>query len=91
MKKYLFLLLTFLFSQHLISQNTMTPELLWQLGRVGLNTVSPDGKTVIYSIRHYDLENNSGSSDLYAINSDGSDNRKARQLTNMEGLSLIHI
>ena len=85
MKKYFFLSLSFLFAQNLISQNTMTPELLWQLGRVGLNDVSPDGKTVVYSVRHYDIEGNSGSSDLYAISTNGSDNGNARQLTRMEG------
>ena len=85
MKKYFFLFLTFLFAQSLISQNTMTPELLWQLGRIGLNAVSPDGKTVVYSVRHYDIEGNSGSSDLYSIRTDGSDRGNAKQLTNMEG------
>ncbi len=85
MKKYTFLLLSFFIAHAIVSQNKMTPELLWQLGRVGLNDVSPDGKTVVYSVRHYDIEANSGSSDLYAISTDGSDNGKARQLTSMEG------
>ena len=85
MKKYIFFFFAFLISQNLISQIKMTPELLWQLGRVGLNGISPDGKTVVYSIRHYDIEANNGSSDLYAISTDGSDNGNPRQLTNMEG------
>ncbi len=63
----------------------MTPELLWQLGRVGLNDVSPDGKTVVYSVRYYDVEGNTGSSDLYAISTDGSDTGNAVRLTSMEG------
>ena len=85
MKKYSLLFLAFLFFQNLFSQKTMTPELLWQLGRVSLQDLSPDGKTVVYSVRHYDVEGNSGSSDLYAISSDGSDQGNARQLTQMEG------
>ena len=85
MKQYILLLLAFLSTHILISQNKMTPELLWQLGRVSLNDVSPDGNTVVYSVRHYDIGANSGSSDLYAISTDGSDNGNAHQLTNMEG------
>lgn len=85
MKKYIVLLLSFLFFQNLFSQDKMTPELLWQLGRVGLSDISPDGKTVVYSVRYYDIENNNSSSDLFAINTDGSDKGNARQLTNMPG------
>lgn len=85
MKKYIIFFLTFLFFQNLFSQNKMTPELLWELGRVGLSDISPDGKTVVYSVRYYDIEGNNSSSDLYAISTDGSDNGNARQLTNMPG------
>jgi dipeptidyl aminopeptidase/acylaminoacyl peptidase len=85
MKKYIVLFISFLFFQNLFSQDKMTPELLWQLGRVGLSDISPDGKTVVYSVRYYDIENNNSSSDLYAISTDGSDNGNAKQLTNMPG------
>ncbi|MEZ4955662.1 MAG: S9 family peptidase [Saprospiraceae bacterium] len=85
MKKYVVFFLTFLFFQNLFSQDKMTPELLWQLGRVGLSDISPDGQTVVYSVRYYDIENNNSSSDLFAINTDGSDKGNARQLTNMPG------
>ncbi|HFA50368.1 MAG TPA: S9 family peptidase [Bacteroidetes bacterium] len=83
MKKHFFYLLTFLLSISLFSQKNLTPEALWQLGRVGLNDLSPDGKTAVYSVRHYDLEANSGSSDLFAVATDGSGS--PRQLTNLPG------
>lgn len=85
MKKYFFILFTICSLNSLFAQKTMTAELLWELGRVGLNDVSPDGKTVVYSVRHYDIQGNSGSSNLYAISTDGATKGKPVQLTNMEG------
>ena len=39
----------------------LTPEKLWQLGRLGEIHVSPDGKTVAYTVTKYNLaENKSG-------------------------------
>jgi len=34
------------------AQNKLTPELLWKLGRVGDAVLSPDGKTVVYTVRN---------------------------------------
>jgi dipeptidyl aminopeptidase/acylaminoacyl peptidase len=47
-----------------IAGQRMTPEILWKLGRLGEVAVSPDGKQVAYTVTHYDLEANSGRSDL---------------------------
>lgn len=82
MKKYFFLFLTLTFSTLTFSQNVLTAEKLWELGRVSLNDISPDGQTVLFGLRHYDLEANSGSSDLYAVSMSGG---KAIQLTDLEG------
>ncbi len=65
-----------------VAQERMTPELLWKLGRVSAQTLSPDGKTVIYGISKYKLEENKGNMNLYAIPSKGGD---PVQLTDMEG------
>lgn len=46
----------------------LTPELLWQLGRVGLDCVSPDGRLAVYGVQRYDLKSNKGSRALYAVN-----------------------
>lgn len=45
----------------------LTPETLWKLGRVSDPRVSPDGKTVVYNVRTYDLVTNKGQSDLYLL------------------------
>ncbi len=43
----------------------LTAEKLWEMGRIGEVSVSPDGKQMVYSVTYYDLKNNTGSSDLY--------------------------
>jgi hypothetical protein len=48
------------------SQSVMTPELLWKLGRVSPEIVSPAGN-LIYSVRYYDMDANKGESNLYSI------------------------
>ncbi len=57
----LILMTTILFAQ----SKRLTPELLWQFGRVSLQDVSPDGKQMVYGIRYYDKVANSGSTDLF--------------------------
>jgi len=49
----------------LAQKQGMTPQLLWNLGRVGLDDVSPKGEQVLYGITRYDLEENQGKRDLY--------------------------
>lgn len=68
MKRFLHLL-TFLSLIHLTAgaQQTMTPELLWQLGRVSGGAAGPDGSTVLYGVTRYDLAANKGNRDLYLI------------------------
>lgn len=46
---------------------TLTPETLWKLGRVSDPRVSPDGKSVIYNVRTYELATNKGQGDIYLI------------------------
>ena len=46
-------------------ETRMTPELLWQLGRLGNSTVSADGQQVAYTVRRYDLAENAGTSSIY--------------------------
>jgi len=64
------------------AQNVMTPELLWQLGRVSGETLSPDGKNVIYGISYYDVKANKGEENLYSVPVAGGE---ARQLTTTIG------
>lgn len=49
------------------AQDRMTAELLWKLGRVSLNDMSPNGKTVLYSVTNYDVDANKGATNLYQV------------------------
>lgn len=51
----------------LSAQSTYTPELLWKLRRITEFHVSPDGQSIVYGLRSFDLKNNSGNTDLYLI------------------------
>lgn len=56
-----------------LTSSLMTPEVLWSFGRVSDPQVSPDGKTVLYGVSYYSIEQNKGNRDLYTVNIDGSD------------------
>lgn len=45
--------------------NSLTNELLWKLGRVSDAQISPDGNSIVYNIRNYDVPKNKGNSDLW--------------------------
>lgn len=66
----------------LSAQQVMTPELLWDLSRVSLETVSPDGKNFIYGVSQYDTKDNSSNRDLFLMGTDG---KSKKQLTDMAG------
>src|SRR5258705_9496198 len=63
-----FILLALLISSYIISfsQSVMTPELLWKLGRVSPEIISPEGN-LIYRVTYYDMGANKGESNLYSI------------------------
>ncbi len=60
------------------AQQRMSPELLWQLGRVADPQISVDGSRLLYSVRRYDLAANSGRSQVYLMDLR---TRKSQQLT----------
>lgn len=73
MKKTL-LMLALLASRPMVAQTpqkTFTPEDLWKLGLVSDPQVSPDGKTILFSVKYTDLSENKGNSDVYAMTSEG--------------------
>ena len=61
--------------------NLMTPEALWSFGRLSDPQVSPDGKTVIYGVSYYSIDQNKGNRDLYSI---GLNAESSRRLTKTE-------
>lgn len=84
MKKHLLTICLICFSFFLIAQkqDRLTPEKLWELGRVSLDDVSPDGKNLLYGVTYYDLAENKGNRDLYVMPVSGG---KARKITAFEG------
>ncbi len=67
MKRIILFSLTALVLISVNGQQTMTPELLWKLGRVNGMGVTADGQQVIYSVSTPDIEVNKGSSKMYSI------------------------
>jgi hypothetical protein len=57
----------------LFAQNKMTPELLWQLGRVSGLGISKDGKYLLYSVSIPDATENKSSRKTYMIPVAGGD------------------
>ena len=45
----------------------MTPEKLWELGRLGSSSVNPDGSLLAFAVRRFDLKENTGSSDIHLL------------------------
>jgi dipeptidyl aminopeptidase/acylaminoacyl peptidase len=66
MKKLLFILFM-ISSSFCFAQNKMTPELLWQLGRVSGLGISKDGKYVVYSVSTPSADENKNSRKKYSI------------------------
>lgn len=61
-----------------ITDNKLTPEILWSFGRVGDVAVSPDLQTVVYGVKYYDISENKGNNDVYSMKIDGT---KIKQIT----------
>ncbi len=80
MKPYLTLLTGMLCSLGSIGQ-TLTPELLWKLARVSDPRLSPDGKTVLYNVRVFDIAANKGQSDIFMVGVDGGTAKPLAQST----------
>ncbi len=81
MKKFLLLLVLVPFVIHSQSKHALTVDDLWAMKRVGTYSLSPDGKTIAFSVTQYNMEANKGNTDIYLVNSDGS---SLRPLKNSE-------
>lgn len=65
MKKINFLILFLL--PVAVAAQVLTPEKLWELGRVGAKGISEDGKYLIYSVTTPDIDSNTFDSETYAV------------------------
>lgn len=66
-----------------IAQNTMTPEMLWQLGRVTALGISKDGKNIIYKVATPSVAENKSSSKLYALPIEGGNATEIKDTKNV--------
>ena len=66
MKNVILIGLVFL-SQHVASQNKLTPELMWKLGRVTGVGISKDGKSAVYSISTPNVTENKSASETFVV------------------------
>ena len=46
----------------------LTPEVMWKMGRIGSHALSPDGKTVLYTLTRYNMAENSGVTVIVSCN-----------------------
>lgn len=61
-----------------LASDSMTPEALWAMGRIGGAQASPDGKQVVYQVGYYSVKENKSHQILYVMDADG---KNKRQLT----------
>ncbi len=62
----------------------MTPEILWKFGRLGPVALSPDGKSVLYTVTEYQLDSQINRTNIFSIPVAGGE---AVQLTSNGGSS----
>lgn len=92
MKKHILTLciLSFSFAFFSQAQDRLTPEKLWELGRVSLDDISPDGQTLLYGVTYYELAANKGNRDLYILPVAGGNARKITAFEGSEGNGKFH-
>jgi dipeptidyl aminopeptidase/acylaminoacyl peptidase len=67
-----------------VQSDLMTPEVLWAFGRISGNEVSPNGKTVLYGVSYYSIEQNKGNRELYTIDVNGENLKQITQSAKSE-------
>lgn len=67
MKKLFITLLSLFMLHQTFAQQKLTPETLWQIGRVGNPVLSPDGKTLLFEVKKYDVPTNRGNNTVYTM------------------------
>lgn len=61
-------------NQITLTNDRLTPEALWAMGRIGAVAVSPDAQHIAYTVSYYSVEQNKSHTVIYCMNSDGSNN-----------------
>jgi len=89
MKKILLLLITPIMAvnyAHAQVKQHMTPELLWKLGRLGSQTLTPDNKQILFGVTQYNMAQNKSELNLYTVPVAGG---PTQQITNEPGSKSI--
>ncbi len=73
------LLLLTTYASIMAQNKRLTPELLWQIGRVDLDCVSPDGTLAVYGVTHYEVSTEKRERILYLVNIASGDTRPLTQ------------
>ena len=68
------------------NKQKLTPEMLWRLGRLGSSTITPDGKSVIYTVTTYNIGANTSQPNLFIVPLSGG---PSQQITNEPGSKSI--
>jgi dipeptidyl aminopeptidase/acylaminoacyl peptidase len=66
------------------TKRPLTVDDLWNMKRITQFSVSPDGKSIVYSLSSYSMETNKGNTDIYIMNSDGSNVRAVKNSAESE-------
>ena len=81
MRKYLLFLILIPILALPQTKRAINVDDLWAMKRIGSYDVSPDGKTLAYTLTSYTFEANKGNTDVYLIDTDG---KNLRALKNTE-------
>ncbi len=65
MKKIVLSSTLFLFTASLIAQQNLSPEMLIQMGKLNASGLTKDGKSVVYSVRTYNITDNKKTTKVY--------------------------
>lgn len=65
MKKIVLSSTLFLFTASLIAQQNISPEMLIQMGKLNASGLTKDGKSVVYSVRTYNITDNKKTTKVY--------------------------
>lgn len=67
-----------------VENGVMSPEVLYSFGRVGAIEVSPDKSRFIYQVTYVSIPQNKTNSELFVMNSDGSEKKQLTVTNNNE-------
>jgi len=85
MNRIFYLLFFLIISFPAFTQDRMTPELLWQLGRVSSLGISRDGKQAVYNVSTPSISENKSSSKQYSISLQGGEPLELVSMHNVIG------